>query len=149
MRFSLSHEPVEPERLRRELKDVSAGGYCAFEGWVRNHHLGRDVTSLTYEAYEPMALKQGDRVLEEALAKFEIIDARAVHRIGDLRPGDLAIWIGVTAAHRAEAFEACRYLIDTIKDTVPVWKHEFYADGTGEWVDPTACGCHAHREESR
>ena len=145
MRFSLSTDPIEVEPLREELRSVEVGGFCTFEGWVRNHHLGKGVVSLDYEAYAPLALKQGNAVVEEALAKFEIMDVRTVHRTGSLNPGELAIWIGVTAAHRAAAFEACRFLIDAIKETVPIWKHEFYTDGTEVWVDPTDCSCaHVH-----
>jgi molybdopterin synthase catalytic subunit len=72
---------------------------------------------------------------------FDILDASACHRTGSLSPGDLAVWIGVCSAHRAAAFEACRHLIDRIKETVPIWKFEAYSDGTSEWLDPTACGC--------
>ena len=141
MRFALIRNPIDSEPLRKELLTLQAGGFCSFEGWVRDHHLGRDVTSLDYEAYEDMALKQGERILEEAIRQFDIIEARAVHRIGSLNPGDLAVWIGVSSVHRAAAFTACQYLIDTIKDSVPIWKHEFYADGSDQWVDPTDCSC--------
>jgi len=144
MRFSIQSTPIGVTPLREQLLSVSAGGYCSFEGWVRNHHLGKAVLSLEYEAYLPLALRQGETVLQTALERFEIEEVRAVHRIGPLEPGDLAVWIGVTAAHRGSAFEACRFLIDTIKETVPIWKHEFYADGTDVWVDPTECSCAHH-----
>ena len=143
-RFQLSNDKLDTAALREELLRLDAGGFVAFEGWVRNHHLGRDVTSLTYEAYAPLAFKEGERILEEALDKWDILDARAIHRVGPLQPGELAVWVGVCAAHRGDAFEASRWLIDAIKARVPIWKHEFYTDGTDEWVDPTACHCAKH-----
>jgi len=127
--------------LRKELPRRDAGGYCSFEGWARDCNLGKDVLDLTYEAYAPLALKQGEVVVQEALDRFEILEVSACHRTGRLVPGDLAVWIGVCAPHRAAAFDACRYLIDRIKETVPIWKFEAYSDGTNEWLDPTACGC--------
>lgn len=139
--FELSTAPIEIEPRRRALMREDAGGYCAFEGWVRNHHLGKEVVELTYEAYAPLALKQGRTVLDEARKHYDILDTAAVHRIGDLRPGELAVWVGVCAAHRDAAFEACRAIIDDIKATVPIWKHECYADGSKVWVDPADCGC--------
>ncbi len=121
--------------------DVQVGAYSAFEGWVRNHHLGKGVVSLEYEAYEALAVKEGDRILREAVKRYGIQQARCVHRIGHLYPGDLAVWVGVTAVHRSAAFDACRYIIDQVKARVPIWKHEFYEDGSHEWVDPTDCRC--------
>ena len=141
MLFSLTNSFIDPRELRSTLLNRKAGGYCSFEGWVRDHHLGRDVDSLTYEAYASMAEKEGERILQEALSRFEILEARAVHRVGPLHPGDLAVWVGVTAVHRAPAFDACQHIIDAIKDQVPIWKHEFYADGTDEWVEPAHCSC--------
>ena len=143
MRFSITENPIQPAALREALLNQSAGGFCAFEGWVRNHHEGKEVISLHYEAYMALARKQGEKVIKEALEKFDIIDAKATHRIGNLTPGDLAVWIGVSAAHRTAAFEACQFIINQIKETVPIWKHEFYVDGTDVWVDPTACKCHS------
>ena len=146
MRFELTHQPIDIDPHRGQLRNLHAGGYCAFEGWVRELHLGKAVTSLEYEAYPALALKQGNGAMDDALNLFEILDARAVHRTGRLLPGDLAVWIGVTAAHRDAAFEACRHIIDAIKATVPIWKHEFYVDGTDVWVDPTDCHCAAKQE---
>ena len=144
--FFLSEDSIDPIALRKGLPRRDAGGYCSFEGWARDCNLGKEVLELTYEAYVPLALKQGEAVIQEALEGFEILDASACHRTGCLVPGDLAVWIGVCAPHRAASFEACRYLIDRIKETVPIWKFEAYADGTSEWLDPTACGC-AKKEE--
>lgn len=141
MLFSLTHEPITVSERRASLLDLGAGGFVAFEGWVRNHHLGKDVVELHYEAYAPLALRTGDSILREAIASFGLRGACAVHRTGRLLPGELAVWVGVTAAHRAEAFLACRTIIDQIKATVPIWKHEFYFDGTTEWVNPADCHC--------
>ncbi len=148
MKFTLAHQSIDVSSLRNSMKRVDAGGFCVFEGWVRDHHLGKGVERLDYEAYEKLALKQGTAVLTQALARYDILDVRAEHRIGTLPPGDLAIWLGVSAVHRDEAFAACRWTIDEIKATVPIWKHEFYTDGSDEWVDPTACQC-SHRHEHR
>lgn len=139
--FTLTETRIDQEALRRELLRVDAGGFCSFEGWVRNHHLGRGVLRLEYEAYGKLARNQGAAVLETAAERYDILGVRAEHRIGRLEPGELAVWVGVCSVHRDQAFEACRFIIDEIKATVPVWKHEFYADGTDEWVDPTACHC--------
>ncbi|MEX0324953.1 MAG: molybdenum cofactor biosynthesis protein MoaE [Puniceicoccaceae bacterium] len=141
MLFALTTEPIDPPALQKKMLSLQAGAFCSFEGWVRDHHLGRGVLSLEYEAYAELALKEGERILSEARSKFDILEAASVHRTGPLQPGDLAIWIGVTAVHRAAAFEACQFIIDTIKDQVPIWKHEFYTDGTDEWVDPASCSC--------
>ncbi|MGE9296189.1 MAG: molybdenum cofactor biosynthesis protein MoaE [Puniceicoccales bacterium] len=147
MDFTLTSNSIDPNALRAPLLRVDAGGYCSFEGWVRNHHLGRDVTRLEYEAYGVLAERQGQQVLADAIARYDLLGAAAQHRIGSLLPGDMAVWVGVCAVHRGEAFEACRFIIDEIKATVPVWKHEFYTDGTEEWVDPTACHCdHRHAD---
>jgi len=145
--FTLSSSPIDPNPLRDTLRRVDAGGFCSFEGWVRDHHLGREVTRLEYEAYAGLAERQGRAVLADAIKRYDLLGAAAAHRLGALDPGDLAVWVGVCAVHRSEAFEACRYIIDEIKATVPIWKHEFFADGGDEWVDPTACRCdHRHIE---
>ena len=141
IRFFLSEDSIDPGALRLALPRNDAGGYCSFEGWARDCNLGKEVLELTYEAYVPLALKQGETVIQEALERFEILEVSACHRTGCLTPGDLAVWIGVCAPHRAAAFDACRFLIDRIKETVPIWKFEAYSDGTDEWLDPTACGC--------
>jgi molybdopterin synthase catalytic subunit len=102
---------------------------------VRAQNDGRGVASLDYEAYVPLAVKEGSRILAEARERFPILDAVCVHRTGNLRLGDLAIWIAVTSEHRAAAFDACRYIIDEAKARVPIWKKEHYADGSTEWIN--------------
>ncbi|MGJ7903152.1 molybdenum cofactor biosynthesis protein MoaE [Lysobacter sp. 1R34A] len=137
-RFALSEQPFEIAPLRAQLLSDRAGAYASFEGWVRDHHGGRAVAGLRYESYAALALAEGERVLEEAIERFAIVDARCVHRVGDLAIGELAVWVGVSAAHREAAFAACRYIIDETKARVPIWKHERYADGDADWLHPTA-----------
>jgi molybdopterin synthase catalytic subunit len=137
-RFALSDKPFDTATLRAELLDARVGAYASFEGWVRNHNADRNVEGLRYEAYVAMAESEGEHVLEDALAKFDILDARCVHRIGDLAIGELAVWVGVTAAHRDAAFAACRFIIDEVKSRVPIWKHERYAEGEANWLHPSA-----------
>lgn len=122
--------------MREELSHPTAGAFASFEGWVRDHNEGRAVEGLHYEAYIALAENEGERVLQEALDKFPIVDARCAHRVGDLVIGDLAVWVGVSAAHRSAAFEACRYIIDEVKARVPIWKHERYRDGDPGWLHP-------------
>ena len=133
--FRIASEPIDPATLQRELRDVRAGACASFEGWVRNRNDGQPVRALDYEAYVPLAEKEGDRILAEAREKFAILDARCVHRIGALSLGDLAIWVGVTAEHRGAAFEACRYIVDEAKARVPIWKKEHYAGGATAWIN--------------
>ncbi|QDH70534.1 molybdenum cofactor biosynthesis protein MoaE [Marilutibacter alkalisoli] len=135
-RFRLAADRFDIVPLRDALLDDRAGGYASFEGWVRDHHDGRTVTGLYYEAYAELAQREGEAVVDEALARFDIIDACCVHRHGDLAIGDLAVWVGVSAAHRDAAFAACRFIIDEVKARVPIWKHERYADGDAGWRHP-------------
>jgi len=135
-RFTLSDTPFDTASLRSELLDDRVGGYASFEGWVRDHNDGRSVNGLQYEAYIVLAEAEGEKILDEARARFDIIDARCVHRIGELVIGELAVWVGVSAAHRDAAFAACRYIIDEVKKRVAIWKHERYADGAADWLHP-------------
>jgi molybdopterin synthase catalytic subunit len=134
--FSLSDTPFDTANERAQLLDDRVGGFASFEGWVRDHNDGRPVHGLRYEAYAALAEAEGERVLTEALSKFDILDARCVHRVGDLAIGELAVWVGVSAAHRDAAFAACRFVIDEVKSRVPIWKHERYADGDAGWLHP-------------
>ena len=133
--FSLSPETIDSAALRQKLEDGSAGGCVTFEGWVRNENEGRDVRQLEYEGYEAVAVKEGQNVLDEALEKFDVLHAECVHRVGRLEVGDMAVWIGVSAGHRAAAFDACRYIIEQIKHRLPIWKKETYADGDTGWLN--------------
>ena len=106
-----------------------------FEGLVRNRNDGRAVLGLEYEAYVPLAEKEGELILGEAMARFNLVAASCVHRTGSVALGGLAVCVGVAAEHRGEAFEACRYIIDQAKARLPIWKREHYADGSREWVN--------------
>lgn len=134
--FSLSDTPVLIAPLRAGLVHETAGAFASFEGWVRDHNDGRAVEGLRYEAYVALAEKEGERVVAEALQRFAIVAARCVHRTGDLAIGDLAVWVGVSAAHRGAAFDACRYIIDEVKSRVPIWKRERYREGDTGWLHP-------------
>ena len=137
--FRFSHEPLDPAALALSLRDPACGGYASFEGWVRNHNEGLEVNHLEYEAFEPLALKEAERIMAEAVERFGIEHAACVHRVGDLAIGDLAVWVGASARHRHEAFLACRYIIDEVKHRVPIWKKEHYVNGDSGWVNCERC----------
>jgi molybdopterin synthase catalytic subunit len=135
-KFSLSDVPFDAAPLQDALRASRAGACAGFEGWVRDHNEGRAVLGLRYEAHVALAQAEGERILDEAFARFDIVDARCVHRVGDLAIGELAVWVGVSAAHRGDAFDACRWIIDEVKARVPIWKHERYRDGDAAWLHP-------------
>lgn len=135
MHFAIIETPPDLAVLRAGLASARAGALATFEGWVRNHNDGRAVLRLDYEAFAPLAVKEGERILAEARARFAIEDAVCVHRVGALAIGDLAIWAGVSAGHRGAAFEACRFIVDEVKARVPIWKNEHYADGDSGWIN--------------
>ncbi|WP_149194108.1 molybdenum cofactor biosynthesis protein MoaE [Luteimonas suaedae] len=137
-RFQLSATPFEIAPLRAGLLRADAGAYSSFEGWVRDHNDGRPVRGLHYEAYAALAEAEGERILDEARTRFELVDALCVHRTGELAIGEIAVWVGVSAAHRGMTFDACRFIIDEVKRRVPIWKHERYADGDADWLHPDA-----------
>ena len=137
--FRFTDTAIDTAHARQELLDTSAGGYVSFEGWVRDHNEGRQVTGLEYEAFQELALKEGARIVGEALRRFPIKHALCVHRVGALGLRDLAVWVGVSSAHRREAFEACRYIIDEVKHRVPIWKKEHYLSGDSGWVNCEHC----------
>lgn len=135
MDFQLTDNPIIPSVLMEGIRDERAGACVTFEGRVRNHNDGREVEALNYEAYGPLAQKEGERIVGEARERFQILGALCVHRTGSLSLGDIAVWVAVTSAHRGAAFEACRYIIDEIKGRLPIWKKEHYAGGASEWVN--------------
>lgn len=135
-RFALAVTPLDPAGLQAALRDDRAGACASFEGWVRNHNEGRAVDGLRYEAYVDLAEREGQAILDEAMRRFDIVGAACEHRIGELAIGDLAVWVGVSAAHRDAAFAACRWIIDEVKARVPIWKHERYAGGDAGWLHP-------------
>jgi molybdopterin synthase catalytic subunit len=140
--FAIVQDPIDVDTWAGRVADAAAGALVVFEGRVRNHAGGRGVRALSYEAYEALAVKEGERVLAEARERYGILGAACVHRVGELAIGDCAVWVGVTSAHRAEAFAACRFIIDEIKHRLPIWKKEHYAAGDSGWVNCEA-GCTA------
>lgn len=137
--LAISDRPIDPDALRRRLFDPAAGGYCAFEGWVRNENEGQTVLRLEYEAYETLAVSEGEEIFLEAQQQFPHLQALCVHRSGLLEIGECAVWVGVSSPHRDEAFRACRFIIDEVKVRLPIWKKEHYADGNSGWVNCERC----------
>jgi molybdopterin synthase catalytic subunit len=137
--FTIASGPIDIESFRKRLLDHSCGAYVQFDGWVRDHNEGQRVLRLEYEVYEPLAVKEGNRVVAEALERFGISNACAIHRSGLLELTDVAVVVGVSSAHRGAAFDACRYIIDEVKQRLPIWKKEYYASGEAEWVNCHHC----------
>lgn len=149
MMFRFSAAGIDTEAARRELQDPGAGGYASFEGWVRDHNEGQEVTRLEYEAFQELAMKEGDRIVADALQRHPVKRALCIHRIGSLKVGEMAVWVGVSSAHRGEAFDACRFIIDEVKHRLPIWKKEHYRSGNSGWVNCERCAAppnHAHPE---
>jgi molybdopterin synthase catalytic subunit len=130
--FELSDGPLDINGFAASLADSRAGALVSFEGRVRDTNDDRVVLGLEYEAYPNLSLAEGTAIVREALEG--VFAARCVHRIGRLAIGDVAVWVGVIAGHRDEAFRACRYIIDQVKLRVPIWKKEHYQDGSSQWV---------------
>ncbi len=139
--FDIQDSDLDPAALINRLRNPRFGALVTFEGWVRNHNEGADVERLEYEAYGPLAEKEAQTILRDAVEQFDVSAAGCVHRVGSLAIGGLAVWIGVVAEHRSDAFGACQMIIDQVKLRVPVWKKEHYTDGRAEWV---ACHHCAH-----
>lgn len=131
---SIVREAIDTSQTVGGLKRGEDGAALVFEGIVRNQTRGRKTLYLDYEAYEEMALEQMDSLARQALQQFQIRDVAIVHRLGRLEIGETSVLIAVTSAHRAAAFDACRWLIDTLKRTVPIWKKEYFEDGA-VWAD--------------
>jgi molybdopterin synthase catalytic subunit len=133
----LTRQPIELGPLAATVAGADRGGIASFLGVVRDHHEGRRVLHLEYSAYEPMAEAESARIVAEAESRWPVRVALR-HRLGDLRVGDVAVGIAAAGAHRGAAFDACRYVIEETKRRVPIWKKEFYADGTVVWVGDSA-----------
>lgn len=129
----LTDDPIDPRALVDRVMRPSDGAYVLFEGVVRNHHEGKAVESIFYDAYRPMAEKEMEKIVRAVEAELPQVAIAVVHRLGHLVVGDSSIAIVAASPHRAEAFAACRALIDRIKETVPIWKKERGPDGE-EWV---------------
>lgn len=140
--FKITPQAIDTDSLHAALQDPAAGGVVIFEGVVRDHNAGRAVSALEYEIFTEMAEKEAAKIFAEAREQFDLIQLSGAHRSGQLAIGEVAVWVGASARHRAEAFKACRFLIDEIKHRLPVWKKEHYVEGAAEWVDCE--GCHDH-----
>ena len=153
---SIVREKIDSQAVLAKLKQPTDGAAIAFEGVVRDNTRGRRTLYLDYEAYEEMALKQMDALAGQALQEFAIRNVAIVHRLGRVEIGETSVLIVVASAHRAAAFDACRWLIDTLKRTVPIWKKEYFEDGA-VWADgepfpagiPRAEGSQSERPASK
>lgn len=130
---AISDEPLSVDSVLASLEDPTAGGLVLFVGRVRDHDQGQGVTGLSYSAH-PSALERLQDVCDRVAGEYDVTGVAAVHRVGDLDIGDLAVVVATTAGHRGSSFEASRALIDTLKAEVPIWKHQRFADGSDEWV---------------
>ncbi|HEU12503.1 MAG: molybdenum cofactor biosynthesis protein MoaE [Thermoplasmata archaeon] len=135
MKVRIDSGEIDIEGMVREINNERNGAIVTFLGTVRNENNGKKVKKIVYDAYLPMAVYEMERICDEAYHKFNLIDLSVHHRIGEFFPGDYVVFIAVSSAHRDEAFQACRFIIDGIKESVPIWKKEFYEDGS-EWILP-------------
>ena len=138
MRAAIVRTRIDLSALLEEVASPAAGATILFVGTVRETNEGRAVSGIEYSAYEPMAVRELETILGEALTRFAVNDIVVEHRIGELALGEASVAIAVAHAHRGAAYDASRYVIEQLKRRVPIWKREAYADGTREWVDPTA-----------
>jgi len=137
----LTHDPIDASALLARARS-SDGGVCVFVGVVRDENEGRPTAGIEYEAYGSMAEAEIGRLLAALAQHWPQVRVEIVHRLGRLAIGDASVAVLATAPHRAEAFAACREAIDRLKTTVPIWKKEFYRDGTSDWVDPSRAARH-------
>lgn len=135
--FELTTDPIDITAVARRVVPAECGATVTLDGYVRKFTKGRETLHLVYEAYEPMALKEMQKLIEQAKRDFEISNVGIVHRLGRLEIGETSVVISVAAPHRKGAFEACEWLIRELKRTVPIWKKEVYADGE-VWVEGDA-----------
>jgi molybdopterin synthase catalytic subunit len=133
-RFELVHSPIDTAGFVRHVRADQSGAIVTFDGFVRNESHGRPTRYLEYEAYEPMAVAKMREIGSQVQEKFKIHRIAMVHRLGRLEIGETSVFIAVSAPHRAAAFGACRFAIDTLKRTVPIWKKEYFEDGA-VWAD--------------
>jgi molybdopterin synthase catalytic subunit len=142
--YRVTERPIDIDTLLAAVGDPAAGGATLFVGTTRNENEGRVVERLEYEAYEAMAVDEMRRIGEAIARRWRVVAIAMVHRVGVVPVGDASVAVAVSAAHREEAFAACRYGIDTLKATVPIWKKEYYQGGE-HWVGP----CHVHADPGR
>ena len=141
----LQHTDLNYSELFDGFRNPNSGAVVLFSGEVRFNNQGREVTHLEYEAYEPMASKMIDEIIDEAISRFHLNQAVCVHRLGRVEISGCAVVVITGAGHRKEAYNGNRYIIDRVKNEVPIWKHEFFADGTSEWGQN--CDCNTAHDE--
>lgn len=134
LRIEIVDAPIPADQIVAAIKQGSDGAVCIFDGIVRDNTRGRQTLYLDYEAYREMALEQMRSLAAEAVTRFGVREIALVHRLGRLHVGETSVLIAVASAHRGAAFDACRWLIDTLKKTVPIWKRETFGDGV-VWAD--------------
>jgi molybdopterin synthase catalytic subunit len=134
--IEITSSPIDWAGVTQQVRSPLAGGVCTFLGTVRELTGLRQTVSLRYEAYAEMATKKMAELEAEARRRWPVIELAMVHRVGDLDLGEVSVVIAVSCPHRRQAFEACQWLIDTLKEVVPIWKHESWADGQEEWIHP-------------
>jgi len=139
--IELTKEPINVSKVREQVLDPSCGAVVIFEGCVRNHHEGKKVKLLQYEAYPRMVLKVVQQIEEEARTHWDFGKVSVVHRLGTLDIGEVAVVVAVSSAHRKEAFEVCSFIMNELKQSAPIWKKETYQNGQSSWV-----GC-SHKDE--
>ena len=137
--FEITADAIDLEAFRMLMLDQSCGAFVQFEGWVRDHNEGQQVLRLEYEVYETLAVREGKRIIEEAIERFGISNACGIHRSGLMELSEVAVVVGASSPHRGVAFDACRYIIDEVKLRLPIWKKEYYANGRAEWVNCQHC----------
>ena len=136
----LTREPIAVERLLARAARPDCGAIALFVGAARDHHEGRRVVRLAYEAYEPMALAALDSLERETVRRFEVAACHIVHRLGEVPIAEASVAVVVAAGHRTPAFDACRWAMEELKRSVPIWKKESYAGGGEDWVEGTRLG---------
>jgi molybdopterin synthase catalytic subunit len=134
--IEITESPIDHAALTDRVRSHRAGAVCTFLGTVREFTGNKQTTSLNYEAYPQMALQKLSELEQEARQRWPVIELALVHRIGPLDLGEISVVVAVSCPHRDQAFEVCRWLIDTLKQVVPIWKRETWADGTEEWIHP-------------
>jgi molybdopterin synthase catalytic subunit len=148
IQFGLISEAPDLGALSEFLADPGAGARVTFDGRVRNHNDGSAVAELEYQAYPALVVKAGQRILEEEAGRFGLLKVAAVHRTGKLAIGESAVWVGVASAHRGEAFDGARVIMERLKYELPIWKKETYTDGRTEWVGPDNRSAETGREKN-
>ncbi|NKB25666.1 MAG: molybdenum cofactor biosynthesis protein MoaE [Kiritimatiellae bacterium] len=133
--LKLTHTKIDSIELKRSLANPSAGALVTFEGWVRDVNKNRKVIRLEYEAAEELAQNEFKKIEQEVYQRYEILCLECVHRVGTLAVGDLAVWVSVISAHRKDSFSACEYIIDELKQRVPIWKKEHYLEWDSGWIN--------------